>query len=41
MFFFATLYLQNILGYSPLETGFAFLPVTRRDHHRLVTARSS
>ncbi len=28
MFFFATLYLQNILGYSPLETGFAFLPVT-------------
>jgi EmrB/QacA subfamily drug resistance transporter len=28
MFFFATLYLQNILGYSPLATGFAFLPVT-------------
>jgi EmrB/QacA subfamily drug resistance transporter len=28
MFFFATLYLQNILGYSPLTTGFAFLPVT-------------
>jgi EmrB/QacA subfamily drug resistance transporter len=28
MFFFASLYLQNILGYSALETGFAFLPVT-------------
>jgi EmrB/QacA subfamily drug resistance transporter len=27
-FFFATLYVQNILGYSPLEAGFAFLPVT-------------
>jgi EmrB/QacA subfamily drug resistance transporter len=28
MFFFATLYVQQILGYSPLEAGFAFLPVT-------------
>ena len=28
LFFFSSLYLQNILGYSPLETGFAFLPVT-------------
>jgi EmrB/QacA subfamily drug resistance transporter len=28
MFFFASLYLQNILGYSALTTGFAFLPVT-------------
>ena len=27
-FFFATLYLQEILGYSPLEAGLAFLPVT-------------
>jgi len=27
-FFFATLYLQGILGYSPLEAGLAFLPVT-------------
>ncbi len=28
MFFFATLYVQDILGYSPLKAGFAFLPVT-------------
>jgi EmrB/QacA subfamily drug resistance transporter len=28
MFFFATLYLQDVLGYSPLRAGLAFLPVT-------------
>jgi EmrB/QacA subfamily drug resistance transporter len=28
MFFFATLYLQIVLDYSPLTTGLAFLPVT-------------
>ena len=28
MFFFAGLYLQEILGYSPLKAGIAFLPVT-------------
>ncbi len=28
MFFFASLYVQEILGYSPLKAGFAFLPVT-------------
>ena len=28
MFYFASLYLQNMLGYSPLTTGLAFLPVT-------------
>ncbi len=28
MFFFAQLYVQEILGYSPLESGLAFLPVT-------------
>ena len=28
MFFFASLYVQNVLGYSALTTGLAFLPVT-------------
>ncbi len=28
MFFFLTLFVQNILGYSPLKAGFAFLPVS-------------
>jgi EmrB/QacA subfamily drug resistance transporter len=28
MFFFASLYVQDILGYSPLTAGLAFLPVT-------------
>ena len=28
MFFFTTLYVQRVLGYSPLEAGLAFLPVT-------------
>ena len=28
MFFFATLYVQQILGFSPLKAGLAFLPVT-------------
>jgi EmrB/QacA subfamily drug resistance transporter len=28
MFFFLTLYMQNVLGYSPLETGVRFLPTT-------------
>jgi EmrB/QacA subfamily drug resistance transporter len=27
MFFFLTLYMQNVLGYSPIETGAAYLPV--------------
>jgi EmrB/QacA subfamily drug resistance transporter len=27
VFFFTTLYIQNILGYSPVRTGFSFLPV--------------
>ena len=28
MFFFLTLYMQNVLGYSPIETGAAYLPLT-------------
>jgi predicted MFS family arabinose efflux permease len=28
LFFFATLYVQEVLGFSPLKAGFAFLPVT-------------
>jgi EmrB/QacA subfamily drug resistance transporter len=28
MFFFLTLYMQNVLGYSPMRTGLAWLPVT-------------
>jgi EmrB/QacA subfamily drug resistance transporter len=28
MFFFLSLYMQNVLGYSPIETGLAYLPVT-------------
>jgi MFS family permease len=28
MFFFLTLFVQNVLGYSPLRAGFSFVPVT-------------
>jgi EmrB/QacA subfamily drug resistance transporter len=28
MFFFLSLYMQNVLGYSPITTGLAYLPVT-------------
>jgi len=28
MFFFLTLYMQTVLGYSPIETGLAYLPLT-------------
>ena len=28
IFFFASLYVQQILGYTPIEAGLAFLPVT-------------
>ena len=28
MFFFLTLYMQNVLHYSPIETGLAYLPLT-------------
>jgi MFS family permease len=39
MFFFASLYLQGILGYSALTTGFAFLPVTAGIAMGAVTAQ--
>ena len=28
MFFFLTIFVQNVWGYSPLKTGLAFLPIT-------------
>ena len=28
MFFFLSLYMQNVLGYSPIHTGLAYLPLT-------------
>ena len=28
MFFFLTLYMQNVLGYSPIQTGAAYLPLS-------------
>jgi EmrB/QacA subfamily drug resistance transporter len=28
MFFFLTLYMQSVLGYSPIQTGIAYLPLT-------------
>ena len=34
MFFFVSLYVQEILGYSPLKAGLAFLPGIAGDHHR-------
>ncbi len=41
MFFFLSLYIQNVMGYSPLKTGLAFLPFTvRHGRRRHLSARS-
>ena len=34
MFFFNSLYVQRVLGYSPIEAGLAFVPVHARDRDR-------
>ena len=39
MFFFLTLFVQNVLGFSPIQAGLAFLPVTAGDHHLLPVRR--
>ena len=31
MFFFLSQYLQGVRGFSPLQAGLGFLPMTRRD----------
>ena len=35
VFFFCTLYLQQVLGYNALKTGVAYLPLTLTAHRRL------
>ena len=44
MFFFLTLYMQNVLGYSPIKTGLAYLPlcfgVGDRRGHLVAAARA-
>ena len=32
MFFFISLYVQNVLGYSPIKAGLAYLPLAIGDH---------
>ena len=36
MWYFVSLYLQQVLGFTPIEAGLAFLPMTAGDHHCLV-----
>ena len=39
VFFFLSLYMQNVLGYSPVEAGAAFLPMTVPDHRHRAARR--
>ena len=34
MFYFLSQYIQNVMGYSPLKAGVAFLPFSRRHRRR-------
>ena len=40
MFFFLTLYMQTVLGYSPIQTGLAYLPLTAASSSRPASRRS-
>ena len=40
IFLFLTYYLQQTLGYSPLVTGVAFLPITTASSSRPICPRS-
>ena len=40
IFFYNSLFLQNVLGYSAIETGATFLPMTRADHPRRSARRA-
>ena len=41
VFFYVSLYMQNILGYSPMQAGAAFLPMTRADHPDRAAGRAA
>ena len=41
MWYFVSLYLQQVLGYSPIRAGLAFLPMTAGDHRRRRRSRAA